>query len=98
MPPSATAIVLSKRNLREFCVRHRIRRLARLPRGFDRRLKILAEFEPSARIGLFALVAAEQELSELLHRKVLIVTPGVFRNGARQDLLREAKELYSAAG
>jgi hypothetical protein len=96
MPSNATAIVPSKRKPREFCIRHRIRRLASLPRRPGRRVEIFAEFEPRARIVLFALVAAEHELSELLHRKVLIVTPGVFRNGMREDVLNEAQELYSA--
>jgi hypothetical protein len=98
MPPNATASVPSRPKLREFSVKHRILRLAKLPRRPGRPIEILAEFEPRTRIGLFELVAAEQELSELLHRKVLIVTPGVFRNGARKDTLREAIELYPAAG
>jgi hypothetical protein len=42
------------------------------------------------------LVEAESELSDLFGRKVLIVTPGVFRNGARENLLRDGQELYSA--
>ncbi len=96
MRPSATTTVLSKRKLREFCIRHRIRKLAKLPPRSDRRVRILAEFERGARIGLFELVAAEHELSDLFARKVSIVTPGVFRNGARETLLREAQELYSA--
>jgi len=98
MPPHATASISSRRKLREFSVKHRILRLAKLPRRPGRPIEIFAEFEPRARIGLFELVAAEQELSELLNRKVLILTPGVFRNGAREDALREAIELYPAAG
>jgi hypothetical protein len=42
------------------------------------------------------LVEAESELSDLFGRIVLIVTPGVFRNGARENLLRDGQELYSA--
>jgi hypothetical protein len=98
MPPSATATLPSKRKLREFSVRHRIRRLAKVPRRRDRRVEILAEFEPRARIGLLELVKAESELSDLFGRKVLIITPGVFRNGARENLLRDAQELYSVTG
>jgi predicted nucleotidyltransferase len=94
MPPSTTAAVLSKRKLREFCTKHRIRRLAKLPRGSDRRIKILAEFEPRARVGFFELISAENELSDLLGRKVSIITPGVFPNGAREELLRDAQELF----
>jgi predicted nucleotidyltransferase len=93
MPPSATATVPSKRKLRGFCVRHRIRRLAKLPR----RVEILAEFEPRARIGLLELVKAENELSDLLGQQIVLVTPGAFRNGMREDVLSEARELYPAS-
>jgi hypothetical protein len=97
MPPSATATVPSKRKLRGFCVRHRIRRLAKLPRRPGRRVEILAEFEPRARIGLLELVKAENELSDLLGQQIVLVTPGAFRNGMREDVLSEARELYPAS-
>src|ERR1700751_3297127 len=96
MPPATTATVLSKRKLREFCSKHRIRRLVKLPRGSDRMFKLLAEFEPRTRVGYFELISAENELSDLLGRKVSIVTPGAFPNGAREELLRDAQELFSA--
>jgi hypothetical protein len=97
MPPNASASVPSRRKLREFSVKHGILRLAKLRRRPGRPIEIFADFEPRAKIGLFELVAAEQELSELLHRKVLIVTSGVFRNGMREKALSEAQELYSAS-
>jgi predicted nucleotidyltransferase len=97
MPTNTTASVLSRRKLREFCTKYRIRRLAKLPRGSDRRIRILAEFEPRARVGFFDLISAENELSDLLGGKISIITPGAFPNGARQDLLRDAQELFPAA-
>jgi predicted nucleotidyltransferase len=98
MRPSTTATVLSKRKLREFCTKHGIRRLAKLPRGSDRRFKLLAEFEPRARVGYFELISAENELSELLGQKVSIITPGAFPNGAREELLRDPQELFPVVG
>ncbi len=98
----ATTVAIAQRKLRELCKRHRIRRLAWLPaspmsrrRG---RREILVEFEPRASIGLLELVGAERELSELLQRKVLLITPGLFHDGMRKDTRSEAREIFPAAG
>ena len=84
-----------------FCRRNRIRRLALFGSalhgdfGPDSDLDILVEFEPGARVGL-RCVAFEQELSDLLGRKVDLNTPGFLSRYFRDQVLAEAETLYVA--
>ena len=79
MPKSR--IDIPKDRIADFCRRNRIRRLAlfgsvlRDDFRADSDIDILVEFEPDARIGL-RFFALEQELSEILGRKVDLNTPG----------------------
>ncbi|HFD40159.1 MAG TPA: nucleotidyltransferase [Anaerolineae bacterium] len=84
-----------------FCRRNRIRRLALFGSalhgdfGPDSDLDILVEFEPGARVGL-RFFAFEQELSDLLGRKVDLNTPGFLSRYFRDQVLAEAETLYVA--
>lgn len=86
----------------EFCRRNRIRRLALfgsiLRDDFrpESDIDVLVEFEPGARTGL-AFFGMQDELSELLGRKVDLNTPGFLSKYFRDEVLREARELYAAA-
>ena len=86
----------------EFCRRHRIRRLALfgsiLRDDFrpESDIDVLVEFEPGARTGL-AFFGMQDDLSELLGRKVDLNTPGFLSKYFRDEVLREARELYAAA-
>jgi len=86
----------------EFCRKHRIRRLALfgsiLRDDFtpDSDIDVLVEFEPGARTG-FAFFGMQEELSKILGHKVDLNTPGFLSKYFRDEVMREAKELYVAA-
>lgn len=86
----------------EFCLRHRIRRLSLfgsiLRDDFRPQsdIDVLVEFEPDARTG-FAFFGMQEELSEILGRKVDLSTPGFLSKYFRDEILREAQVLYDAA-
>jgi predicted nucleotidyltransferase len=88
--------------LAEFCRRNRIKRLALfgsvLREDFTPQsdIDILVEFEPDARIGL-RFFTLEQDLSEILGRKVDLNTPGFLSNYFRDEVLAEAEVYYDAA-
>ncbi len=84
------------------CDRHQIRRLALfgsiLREDFrpDSDVDVLVEFEPGTRVGL-RFFALQDELSDLLGRKVDLHTPGFLSKYFRDEVLAEAKDLYVAA-
>ena len=86
----------------EFCRANRIRRLAlfgsvlRDDFGPDSDVDVLVEFEPEARVGL-RFFELEQELSEILGRKVDLNTPGFLSRHFRDEVLAEAEDQYDAA-
>jgi predicted nucleotidyltransferase len=88
--------------IEEFCRRHRIRRLALfgsiLRDDFrpESDVDVLVEFGPGARTG-FAFFGMQDELSEILGRKVDLNTPGFLSKYFRDEVLREARVLYDAA-
>jgi predicted nucleotidyltransferase len=57
---------------------------------------VLVEFEPDARVGL-RFFALEEELSEILGRKVDLNTPGFLSDYFRDEVLAEAEVQYDAA-
>jgi len=86
----------------DFCRRHRIRRLALfgsiLRNDFrpESDVDVLVEFEPGARTG-FAFFGMQDELSRILGRKVDLNTPRCLSKYFRDEVLREARDLYAAA-
>lgn len=86
----------------EFCRRHRIRRLALfgsiLRDDFrpESDIDVLVEFEPGATPG-FGFFGIQEELSEMLGRKVDLNTPGFLSKYFRDEVMREAQALYVAA-
>jgi predicted nucleotidyltransferase len=85
-----------------FCRRNHIRRLAlfgsvlRDDFGPDSDVDVLIEFEPGTRVGL-RFFGMEQELSDLLGRKVDLNTPGFLSEYYRDEVLAEAEARYDAA-
>ena len=85
-----------------FSRRNRIRKLALfgsvLRDDFtpDSDVDVLVEFEPDAGVGL-RFFALEQELSELLGRKVDLNTPGFLSKYFRDQVIAEAEVAYDAA-
>ena len=95
-------IELPKDKIAEFCRRHHIRKLAlfgsALREDFrpDSDLDLLVEFDPEHTPGL-AFFGMEQELSEMLGRKVDLNTPQFLSPYFRDRVLAEAEVQYATA-
>ena len=95
-------IDLPKDKIAEFCRRNHIRRLAFfgsvLRDDFTPKsdVDVLVEFEPGHVPGL-AFITMQDELSELLGRKVDLNTPACLSRYFRKEVLDEAEVLYDAA-
>lgn len=94
---------LPKDRISDFCRQHGIRRLAlfgsalRDDFGPTSDIDVLIEFDASVRIGLFGFQGLENELGDLLGRKVDLNTAGFLSKYFREDVLREARNVYVAA-
>jgi predicted nucleotidyltransferase len=86
----------------EFCRRNRIRKLSvfgsalRADFRQDSDVDVLVEFEPEHVPGL-AFFAMENELSEILGRKVDLNTPQFLSRYFREQVLAEAELQYAAS-
>jgi hypothetical protein len=95
-------IDIPKDTIADFCRRNRIRRLAlfgsvlREDFGPQSDVDVLVEFEPGTRVGL-RFFTLEEELSEILGRKVDLNTPGFLSRYFRDEVLAEAEVQYDAA-
>jgi hypothetical protein len=93
-------INLPKQKIADFCRRHHVRKLAvfgsALREDFrpDSGLDVLVEFETGHTPGL-AFFGMEQELSELLGRKVDLNTPQFLSPYFRDKVLAEAEVQYA---
>ncbi|MDN5335953.1 MAG: uncharacterized protein PWR02_979 [Synergistales bacterium] len=95
-------ITIPQEEIARFCRRNKIRRLALfgsvLRDNFtpESDIDVLVEFEPGERVGL-RFFALEQELSELLGRKVDLNTPGFLSKDFREEIQLHAEVIYDAA-
>ncbi|PKN27538.1 MAG: nucleotidyltransferase [Deltaproteobacteria bacterium HGW-Deltaproteobacteria-21] len=95
-------IEVPKEQLADFCRRNRIRRLAFfgsvLREDFtpESDVDVLVEFEPGHVPGL-AFITMQDELSELLGRKVDLNTPACLSPYFRKEVFDEREVLYDAA-
>lgn len=86
----------------DLCRRHRISRLAlfgsilRDDFGPQSDIDVLVEFEPGATPG-FGFFGVQEELAEIIGRRVDLNTPGFLSKYFRDEVLREAEVLYAAA-
>jgi hypothetical protein len=64
--------------------------VARDQAGAGSDVDILVEYEPDARVGLFAFVRLQRFLSELLGARVDLTTPAALRPEMKDQILREA--------
>ena len=93
-------VELPKEKIADFCRRYHIRKLAvfgsALRKDFrpDSDLDVLVEFDPGHTPGL-AFFGMEQELSELLGRKVDLNTPQFLSPYFRDKVLAEAEVQYA---
>jgi predicted nucleotidyltransferase len=94
-------IEVPREEIAAFCRRHHIRKLAFfgsvLRDDFtpESDVDVLVEFEPGTHVGL-RFFAIQQELSELLGRKVDLNTPGFLSHYFRDSVMAESEPLYVA--
>ena len=92
-------IQTSERQIAEFCKRNHIRKLSLfgsvLSDDFrpDSDVDVLVEFERDHVLGL-AFIAMEEDLSQILGRKVDFSTPKFPSRYFRDEVLKEAKVVY----
>jgi hypothetical protein len=95
-------IDIPKDKIEEFCRHNRIHRLAlfgsvlRDDFGPESDVDVLVEFEPGHTPGL-AFFGMEEDLSQLLGRKVDLNTPAFISPYFRQEVLDHLEVLYDAA-
>ncbi len=98
----AKRVRLRPKAITELCKRHHVRRLALfgsvLRDDFrpDSDVDVLVEFEPGKTPG-FGFITIQDELSDLLGRKVDLNTPACLSRFYRDEVLGLAKDLYVAA-
>jgi predicted nucleotidyltransferase len=94
-------IKIPRDRLARFCESNHINRLSLygsvLGHDFsqDSDIDMLIEFEPGTKAGFFKLAQMENELSEILGRKVDLRTPAELSRYFRQDVLENAKVEYA---
>ena len=95
-------IAIPSQQVREFCRRHHIRRLAlfgsilRDDFGPDSDIDVLVEFEPEHTPGFF-FFALQDDLTAMFGRKVDLNTPGFLSDALRARVLAESETVYVAA-
>lgn len=95
-------MTISRKQLRAFCQRYQVRRLALFgstARGearADSDIDLLVAFQPGAQIGLITLSRMQRELSEMFQRRVDLVPQDGLKPVIRESVLAEAQELYAA--
>jgi uncharacterized protein len=100
---SSLKVEVPQAEVAEFCQKNKIRRLSvfgsALRNDFrdDSDIDLLIEFEPGCRVGFIRLGMMEGELSDLLGRKADLKTPGGLSPYFRDEVLKEAKDIYVAA-
>ena len=100
MAATMARISVSQEKIADFCQRHHIRRLAffgsvlRDDFGPESDVDVLVEFDPGHIPGL-AFFTMENELSQILGRKVDLNTPQFLSRYFRHQVLAEAEVQYS---
>ncbi len=98
---SKVRITIPKEKISAFCRKNHIKKLAifgsalREDFGPDSDIDVLVEFEPDHIPGL-AFFGMEEELSEILGRKVDLNTPKFLSKYFRDKILKEAVVQYAA--
>ena len=102
MTTSRARIEIPRERIADFCRGRRIKWLALfgsvLRDDFrpESDVDVLVEFEPGARLG-FAFFDVQEELSQILGRRVDLKTPRELSKYFRDEVLAEAEDVYVAA-
>lgn len=100
--PQASKIELPRDEIARFCKRNRIRKLSIFGSALrgdfrpDSDVDVLVEFEPGHVPGL-AFFAMQDELSDILGRKMDLNTPQFLSRYFREQVLAEAEVQYAAS-
>ena len=95
-------IDLPEETLAELCRRYSVRELSLFGSALDERfgpdsdIDLLVEFVPGATVGLFELGGLQDELEQILGRKVDLVPKGGLKPTLRDSVLDAARVLYAA--
>jgi len=98
---AALQISIPRQRIAAFCRHHHVRRLSlfgsvlRDDFGPDSDVDVLVEFEPGKTPGL-RFFAMQDELSEILGRKVDLNTPNFLGRDVRDQVIAEASVQYAA--
>lgn len=96
----AIQIAADRERIADFCQRHHIRRLAlfgsalRADFNSESDVDVLVEFEEGHTPG-WELFDLEQELTDIVGRRVDLNTPGFLSRSFRQRVLDEAQDVYA---
>ena len=94
---------LNRNKIADFCRKNKIVKLSlfgstlRDDFGPESDVDVLVEFDPEARVGLMTLAGMEDELSEIIGRKVDLNTPGFISKHFREKVLTESEVQYAAS-
>lgn len=100
-PKSKVQIIFPKERIAEFCRKHHIKKLSifgsvlRPDFREDSDIDVLVEFDPDHIPGL-AFFSMQDELSEIVGRKVDLNTPNFLSKYFRDKVLQEAEVQYVA--
>ena len=101
-PNPRVRISIPKKELKEFCRRYQVDRLALfgsvLSQNFrrDSDVDVLVSFEPDAHVGFLTLSRMQRELSELFKRQVDLVLMDGLKPVIRDSVLANIEEVYAA--
>jgi hypothetical protein len=99
---SRVRVRIPKRELKEFCQRYEIRRLAlfgsvlREDFGAGSDVDVLVLFSPEAHVGLLTLSRMQRELSGLFERPVDLVLMDGLKPVIREAVLSDVEDVYAA--
>jgi len=98
----AAGIEFPEAEIAELCRRYKVKELAvfgSAARGGlrpDSDFDLLVEFLPGAEVDLVEHFAVETEFSDLLGRKVDLVSKRALRSALREEVLTDARTIYAA--
>jgi uncharacterized protein len=101
--PSQTRVPLPLDHIEAFCRKWRIEELAlfgsvlREDFSSESDIDVLVTFSPDAHLSLLDFVEMKEELQEILHRKVDLVSKGGLRNPFRRHEILSTRQIVYAA-